>query len=166
MVNFIKGIFIGAGAILPGISSGVICMVFGIYEKLIDSILGFFKDIKNNFKFLFPICFGVIVSIMLFSGLILYCFKIIPSQTKSLFIGLLLGSTYVLYIKDIKSHLKKGVISNITSFLVCFIIGIFLIHFENTKIISEGYFPNEFSFLFLVFSGFCMSIGIVVPRRK
>ena len=52
-----KGIALGAGAILPGISSGVLCVVFGIYEKLIDSILGFFKDIKGNFKFLFPLLF-------------------------------------------------------------------------------------------------------------
>ena len=44
--NFIKGIFVGAGAILPGISSGVICMVVGLYEKLLDSILGFFKNVK------------------------------------------------------------------------------------------------------------------------
>ena len=49
--NFIKGIFIGAGAILPGISSGVICMVVGLYEKLLDSILGFFKDTKKNFSY-------------------------------------------------------------------------------------------------------------------
>lgn len=50
-----KGIALGAGAILPGISSGVLCVVFGIYEKLIDSILGFFKDIKGNLKFLLPL---------------------------------------------------------------------------------------------------------------
>ena len=56
--NFIKGTFIGAGAILPGISSGVICMVVGLYEKLLDSILGFFKDIKKNLKFLIPIAVG------------------------------------------------------------------------------------------------------------
>ena len=49
--NFIKGIAIGAGAILPGISSGVLCVVFGIYEKLLDSVLGFFKNIRKNFKF-------------------------------------------------------------------------------------------------------------------
>ena len=29
------GILIGAGAILPGISSGVLCVIFGIYEKLV-----------------------------------------------------------------------------------------------------------------------------------
>ena len=45
--NFIKGIFIGSGAILPGISSGVICMVLGLYEKLLDSVLNFFKDRKE-----------------------------------------------------------------------------------------------------------------------
>ena len=34
--NCIKGIFIGAGAIIPGISSGVLCVIFGIYEKLLN----------------------------------------------------------------------------------------------------------------------------------
>ena len=53
--NYFKGIAIGSGAILPGISSGVLCVVFGIYEKLLDSVLNFFKNIKKNFKFIFPI---------------------------------------------------------------------------------------------------------------
>lgn len=46
MINFmsfvkhvIQGIALGAGAILPGVSSGVLCVIFGIYEKLIDSVL-------------------------------------------------------------------------------------------------------------------------------
>ena len=46
LYHFIIGIFIGAGAILPGISSGVLCVIFGIYDKLINCILGFFKNIK------------------------------------------------------------------------------------------------------------------------
>ena len=47
IISCLKGIAIGAGAILPGISSGVFCVIFGIYEKLLNSILYFFKDIKN-----------------------------------------------------------------------------------------------------------------------
>lgn len=31
--NFIIGILIGFGAILPGVSSGVFCVIFGIYEN-------------------------------------------------------------------------------------------------------------------------------------
>ena len=49
-LNIIKGIFIGAGAIVPGVSSGVLCVIFGIYEKLLDSVLNFFKDMKKNLK--------------------------------------------------------------------------------------------------------------------
>ena len=51
IVDFGKGILIGAGCILPGISSGVLCVVFGLYEKLLDSILNFFSDIKRILNF-------------------------------------------------------------------------------------------------------------------
>ena len=156
--GLIYGILIGIGAILPGISSGVICMVIGIYEKLINSILGFFKDIKNNIKFLLPICVGSALGILIFSNIIIYCFNVIPCQTKSLFIGLLLGSIYVLH----KNNASKIGASSSISFTVCFIIGIILIFLE--KIIFVSYTnTQDFNFIFLVLSGFLMSIGIVVP---
>ena len=56
--NMLIGLGLGAGAIIPGLSSGVICVVCGIYEKLIDSILCFFKDIKKNSIFLLSLCIG------------------------------------------------------------------------------------------------------------
>lgn len=160
--NFIKGIFIGAGAILPGISSGVICIVLGLYEKLINSILSFFKDIKSNFKFLFPICSGAIIGIILFSSIISYCLNIIPCQTNSLFIGLLLGSIYILAQNNLNSN-KSDNSSKYISFFLCFLLGIGLIYLENITNFSTEYTPNEFSFSFLILSGLFMSIGIVVP---
>lgn len=164
--NFIKGIFIGSGAILPGISSGVICMVLGLYEKLLDSILSFLKDIKNNFKFLFPIVSGIITGILLFSNILLYCFNIVPCQTKSLFIGLLLGSVCSLLISNLYIKNNSNKKSSFVSFLICFLIGLGLIYMENIINISNEYTPNQFGALFLILSGFFMSIGIVVPRYK
>lgn len=161
--NFIKGIFIGSGAILPGISSGVICMVVGLYEKLLDSILNFFKDIKGNFKFLFPIISGAIVGIILFSNIIFYCFNTIPCQTKSLFIGLLLGSIYILARSNLAVEDNINNKSKYIAFFFCFLIGISLIILENTINFSTEYTPNEFNASFLILSGFFMSIGIVVP---
>lgn len=161
--NFIKGIFIGSGAILPGISSGVICMVLGLYEKLLDSVLNFFKDIKENFKFLFPIVSGAIIGILMFSNVILYCFNIIPCQTKSLFIGLLLGSISLLANSNIQENNYKDNKSQYISFLICFLIGLGLIYLENIIGTNNEYIPNQFSFLFLILSGFFMSLGIVVP---
>ena len=163
LYTFIKGILIGSGAILPGISSGVICMVLGLYEKLLNSVLNFFKDIKGNFKFLFPIVSGGLIGIILFSNIISYCFNIIPSQTKSLFIGLLLGSIYILAASNIANKSYKNNKSQYISFFICFLIGLGLIYLENILNINTEYTPNEFSGLFLILSGFFMSIGIVVP---
>ena len=92
LTNTIKGIAIGAGAILPGISSGVLCVILGIYEKLLDSILNFFKDIKNNFRFLFPLIIGGVIGVLLFSNILNYLLYAFPIQTKSIFIGLILGT--------------------------------------------------------------------------
>lgn len=162
--NFIKGIFIGSGAILPGISSGVICMVLGLYEKLLDSILNFFKDIKTNSKFLFPITSGILVGIILFSNILLYCFNTIPCQTKSLFIGLLLGSISLLANSNIKEKKYTDNKSQYLSFFICFLIGLGLIYLENIIGTNAEYTPNKFNALFLILSGIFMSLGIVVPR--
>lgn len=161
--NFIKGVFIGSGAILPGISSGVICMVLGLYEKLLDSVLNFFKDFKQNFKFLFPIVSGIFLGIILFSNILLYCFNIIPCQTKSLFIGLLLGSIYILANSNIKEKKYTNSKSQYISFFICFLIGLGLIYLESIVNIDTEYIPNTYNSSFLILSGFFMSIGIVVP---
>lgn len=136
-------------------------MIFGLYEKLLESILVFFSNIKENIKFLFPIIFGIVVGMIIFSNIIYYCFESIPCQIKSLFIGLLLGSTFVLSKSILKS--KKSNISLYISFALCFFIGIALIFLENNINFSTDYTPNEFKPLFLILSGFFMSIGIVIP---
>ena len=59
ITNFFIGILLGTGAILPGISSGVICVILGMYDKLVESIFNLFKDFKKNFLYLFPIALGV-----------------------------------------------------------------------------------------------------------
>ena len=68
--SFFQGILIGAGAILPGISSGVLCVIFVIYENLLDCVLSFFKNIKENFKYLFPIGLGTFIGIVLFVNIL------------------------------------------------------------------------------------------------
>ncbi len=159
LLNCVKGILIGSCAILPGISSGVLCIIFGIYEKLLDSILNFFKDIKNNIKFLLPIIIGIAIGVFLFSNFLNYFLINFPIQTKSIFIGLILGSIPSL----IKESNKKSQFKTKYFFftLFAFLFGIFLVVLEN-------YIPNNttnstFSFLYLIFSGFIMSVGIVVP---
>lgn len=158
VLDFSKGILIGAGCILPGISSGVLCVVFGIYEKLLDSILNFFTDVRKNFKFLFPIISGGAVGMVIFSKILQYLLYKFPMQTKSIFIGLILGGVVLLF-KEISTK-EKFKIKNLFYLIISLIIGIMMVYFEN-KLGTES--VESASYMYLVFSGFLMSIGIVVP---
>lgn len=171
-MNFVssvfKGIALGAGAILPGISSGVLCVVFGIYEKLLDSILYFFKDVKKNFKFLLPIFIGIFVGVLIFSNFLQYLLISFPIQTNSVFIGLILGTIPSLLktLKEQNNNLKNNItcFKYIIIFLICFSIGVGSILLENSFSTSNSESIENVTFLYLMLSGFLMSVGVVVPR--
>lgn len=143
----------GSGAILPGISSGVFCVIFGIYEKLLDSILNFFSDIKSNLKFLLPIIIGSIIGIVLFGNVLNFCLAEFPIQTKSIFIGLILGSVPTL-VKQVQSK-EKFKITNLIFFVLAILIGIGCIFLENYLTFSLA---ENISFFYLILCGFFMSV--------
>ncbi len=160
ILNFCIGILIGAGAILPGISSGVLCIMFGIYEKLISSVLGIFKDFKKNICFLLPIASGAFVGIISFGNILKYLFNTFPMQTQFAFIGLILGGIPVLFKKA--NNAKGFRLHYLLYLLFTFFIGILLIILENRLNMPLLKIEN-INFFYLVLCGFLMSIGIVVP---
>ena len=159
ILSILKGIMLGAGAILPGISSGVLLVIFGIYEKLVDSILNFFKDMKNNFKFLFPIFLGIAIGIILFGNILKYFFTTFPYQTNFAFIGLILGCIPSL-LKSVneksKFHLHY-LLYTFATFTLTIVLLILEKHFVTNNLYSNS------SSIYLTFSGFIMSIGVVIP---
>ena len=144
--GFFKGILIGTGAILPGISSGVLCVIFGIYETLLNCVLNFFKNIKENFKFLFPIGIGTVVGIILFGNILKYLFFAYPVQIKFIFIGLILGSVPALIKESTKKVKFKPYYLIFT--LISLLFGIFLVMLENKL---PQFTSHTHGFLFLVF---------------
>ena len=162
LLNYIKGIAIGAGAVLPGISSGVLLVVFGMYDKLINSILDFFSNWKKNLIFLFPIIFGCFIGIIVFGNILLYFYNLFPVQTQFCFIGLILGSLPLLFKQ---ANNKKGFrLHYILYLFLCFFLTFILILIEkNFSPDINVYNSNNFSFIFLIFSGFLMSAGIIIP---
>lgn len=157
--RFVMGIFIGAGAILPGISSGVLCVIFGIYDKLIDSVLGFFKDMKHNIKFLFPIIMGIGIGVILFGNILKALFNLYPTQTKCAFLGLILGCVPSLF--KIANSKKGFRLHYLIYSLISLVFTLFLLILE--KIVPENEIICTSNTLFLILSGFIMSAGIVIP---
>lgn len=101
IILVIKGLIIGIGNIIPGVSGGTIAISLGIYERLINIIANFRKNIKENILFLLPIGVGILLGILIMSNLILQCLFNYPLPTNVFFIGLILGGIPML-IKEIK----------------------------------------------------------------
>lgn len=143
-----------------GVSSGVLCVIFGIYEKLIDSVLGIFKDFKKNFLFLLPIAIGIFIGVVLFGNILRYLFTSFEDATKVLFIGLILGSLPALF-KQANS--KKGFRLHFLIYtLFTFLLSMFLIYLEKSSNLFIS-FNNEYNFLFFILAGFLMSAGVIIP---
>lgn len=158
LIGCLKGIAIGAGAIIPGLSSGVICVVLGIYEKLLDTALNLFKDFKQSIKFLLPIVIGGIIGMVLFGNILKYLFYSYPMQISFIFIGLIVGSVPSL-LKQIE---QKGRFKfyHFLYLLITLGIGVLMVILEKNITVTSD---TDFSFFYLVFSGMCMSIGVIVP---
>ena len=129
---------------------------FGLYEKIIDSIFHFFKDTKNNLKFIFPIGLGCFIGFFIFGNLLKISFSKFYMEASFAFIGLILGS---LKLVIEQANIKKVTFTHILCFFVTFSFSLYLISLEKS-IDSFSNINNDFS---LILAGVLMSAGIVIP---
>ena len=102
--RFIKGMFIGTGAILPGVSGGALAAVFGIYERMILFLANITKNFKENLLYFIPVGLGGIFGIFLLSFALSYFFETAEVQLLWFFIGCIIG----IFPSLIKEAGKKG----------------------------------------------------------
>jgi len=159
ITSVLKGIFIGMGAILPGISSGVLCVILGLYDKLVESVLGIFKNFKENFKFLFPIIIGIVFGFLLFGNILNYLFNTYESECKSIFLGFIIGGIPTLFKTANKGNKFKS--SYLIYTILSFSIGIFLFMLE--KNFNTWNFNSQSNYIYLLIAGISMSAGIIIP---
>lgn len=119
----IKGFILGVANIIPGVSGGTLAITMGIYERLIDCISHFFKNIKKNLNFIIPIGIGAVLSILIISKVITASLKNFPLATTLFFVGLIVGG-----VPMIAGNVKKEKIKpvNIIVFLLTFAIIMFM----------------------------------------
>ena len=59
-----QGALVGLGAVLPGISGGVLCVVFGIYKTIMEFLADPFKKLKTHLPILMPYGIGIVVGFL------------------------------------------------------------------------------------------------------
>ncbi len=97
LFNIFLGAFIGIGAILPGLSGGVMCVIFGVYQPLMETLALPFTGIKKHWKLLLPIVLGVAVGFVCFGGILDILLEKNTSLMQSIFVGLILGTLPALW---------------------------------------------------------------------
>ncbi|MBR3299801.1 MAG: DUF368 domain-containing protein [Clostridia bacterium] len=120
--KLLAGFVIGAGAIIPGLSGGILAVSMGLYQPTIEAVTGFFKAPKKNFKFLFPLGVGGVIGLVLFMFLIKHTFEKYQTEVISLFLGLVIGSipSFFSEANDGKPFKKINIIFAIIGFACAF----------------------------------------------
>ena len=58
VMRVLQGALIGLGAVLPGISGGVLCVIFGIYKPIMELLSNPIKNFKTHVPKLLPVIIG------------------------------------------------------------------------------------------------------------
>lgn len=154
--NFICGAAIGGGAILPGISGGVLCVVFGVYRSIMELFSHPIRAIKKNWRMFIFVGMGWAFGFWIFAKVIEFMFAKSEMMATWLFIGLIIGTIPALYKEAGKNGRGKG---SYLSMLLAFVALMVLLSY-----VKYGEFiqvtPN---FGWYIFSGVLWGLSIVVP---
>lgn len=159
--DLLKGIVIGVSNVIPGVSGGTMAVVFGIYDRLIGAVTGFFKDWKKNIIFLGTLAIGAVIGIIAFSNIITILLEKYPEQTNFFFIGLIIGTAPLLYKKATETKVKSSnYIWCVIAFAVVCLMGVMGDPNTNSEIIRELSGINIFK-MFL--AGFVAAATMILP---
>lgn len=156
IIRLVKGILAGIGAITPGLSGGVLMVVFGIYEPLVRWLADIRKKFLPNLRYFLPVGIGGVIGVIAFSAVIAYAFENFAAQFTWLFIGFISGTIPSL----LKTAGEQGRKNWHWLLLALFAVGIYLFMTWMETIRSVTMAP---SFWGWVLSGALTGLGLVVP---
>lgn len=96
-LRFIKGMFIGSGFILPGVSGGALAAVFGIYERIISFLAHITKNFKENVLFFIPVGLGGLAGVFVLSFAVSFLLGEFETIMLWFFVGCIIGTVPALW---------------------------------------------------------------------
>ena len=155
VLRVLQGMLIGVGAVLPGISGGVLCVVFGIYKPVMELLSSPFKKFKTHVPKLLPVIIGGALGFLGVAKVLAFFLEKYPDQSVCLFVGLIGGMLPSLFREAGEQGRSKGSwISMAAAF--CVVLALLL----SLNVLSVTILP---SFGWYLFCGFCIALSIIAP---
>ncbi len=92
IIHAVQGAIVGAGAILPGISGGVLLVSFGIYQPMMALLSHPVKSFKKYYSLFIPFLIGWLAGFLFLARIVELLFKASSVLAVALFIGLIAGT--------------------------------------------------------------------------
>lgn len=154
-IKILQGSLIGLGAVLPGISGGVLCVVFGIYKTIMEFLADPFRKFKTHVPKLFPVVLGAVIGFLGVANLLSILLEKYPDPSVCLFIGLITGMLPSLF----REAGKEGRSSASFVSMVIAMIAIFAL-LISLRVMSVQIEPN---LVWYLFCGFCLALSVIAP---
>ncbi|MDN6196279.1 MAG: DUF368 domain-containing protein [Atopostipes suicloacalis] len=156
MIQFIKGMVIGSGAILPGVSGGALTAIFGLYEPIISFLADIKKNFLENILYFLPVGFGGIFGVFVLATPIDYALTNYPVHILWTFIGIITGTLPFLY----KEAGKEGRKTKDILIVIFTAIFAFLFMLYGDKLIVANLSENLTAW---ILGGFIFAMGFMTP---
>ncbi len=154
--RLIKGMFIGTGAILPGVSGGALAAVFGLYERIIAFLSNPRRDFWRNVLFFVPVALGALLGMVALSHPLNYFLNTARIQVLWCFVGCIAGTLPALY----REAGKEGRQKRHLLITVCTTILGFGLLLTAQNHLNVHLSPN---FAIWILAGAIFALGMIVP---
>ncbi|WP_159723375.1 DUF368 domain-containing protein [Enterococcus sp. CSURQ0835] len=154
-LRFVKGMFIGSGFILPGVSGGALAAVFGIYERIISFLAHITKNFKENVLFFIPVGLGGLAGVFLLSFAVSFLLGEFETIILWFFVGCIIGTVPALW-KEAGKHGRQT--KDIVILVVSFILGFWFL-WKGSSLFGQV----DQNFVTWMIAGALIGLGLIVP---
>ncbi len=156
LLRLAQGLLVGSSGILPGISGGVFCVVFGIYKPLMEILASPFKKIKEYWQLLLPFGIGALLGFLIIAKVLGAVMENYGQYATCLFLGLIVGTFPSLFKTAAE---KKRTASSYVALAVSFVLVFSLFMYLEYGVS----FSAPHNMLSYMLAGVVFGISIVLP---
>lgn len=155
LLRMLQGALIGLGAVLPGISGGVLCVIFGIYRPVMELLSDPRKNYKTHLPKLVPVIVGMGVGFLGVANLLAFFLDRYPNQSVCLFVGLI-GGMLPSLLKQAGEQGRNKASWAALGGAFALVLGLLVA----LEVFSIQVTP---SVLWYLFCGFCLALSVIAP---
>jgi len=164
LLRTLKGMVIGVGFVVPGMSASALAVVLGLYERIIEFMAHITKDFMRNVFFFIPVGVGGLLGVFLIAVLMSFLLKDYKTPVLWFFVGAMLGTLPDLWQKAGKKGRKPY---HSAIMVLTFILGtVFLLSFgitEKPVVDVDGQMIEQLKPLPAFIAGIMVAFSALIP---